>query len=54
MFYEHMDTPVLADLQKLTREDSGCCEEDLPRAMANRDRWQERVKESCQHDMMTH
>ena len=35
----HMDTPVLADLQKLTFicADIGCHLEDLPRMMADRD-----------------
>ena len=27
--------------------DTGCSLEDLPRAMDNRDRWQERVREIC-------
>ena len=46
MFCEHlhMDTPVLADQQRLTWincMDIGCSLEDLPRAMAYRDgRWE--------------
>ena len=43
----HMDTPVLAKEQKLTFSccvNTGCHLEDLQSAMANRDRWQERVK----------
>ena len=42
-----MDTPVLADQQKLTFiscVDTECYLEDLPSAMVDRDVWQERVK----------
>ena len=34
--------------------DTGCCPEDLPRAMNDREEWRERVQgyPCCQHDMM--
>ena len=47
----HMDTPVLADQQKTyiyqLCADLGYHLENLPRAMAERNEWQERVKGIC-------
>ena len=48
-----MDSLVLAMQHKLKfissvqYVDTIYCQEDLPRAMTNRDRWQERVKGTC-------
>ena len=36
--------PARAYIQQLC-EDTGCCPEDLPRAMNNREEWQERVRD---------
>ena len=44
---QHMDTPVLANQQKLTFINSVQTTDDLPRAMADRDGWWERVKGIC-------
>ena len=43
--------PARTYIQQLC-EDTGCCPEDLPRAMNDREEWRERVKDirACQHD----
>ena len=38
--------PVRTYIQQLC-EDTGCCPEDLPRAMNDREEWQERVRDIC-------
>ena len=42
--------PVRTNIQQLC-EDTGCCPEDLPEAMNDREEWWERVRH-IQHDMM--
>ena len=42
--------PARTYIQQLC-EDTGCCPEDLPRAMNDREEWRERVRD-IQHDMM--
>ena len=45
--------PARTYIQQLC-EDTGCCPEDLPRAMNDREEWRERVMDipCCQHDKM--
>ena len=45
--------PARTYIQQLC-EDTGCCPEDLPRAMNDREEWRKRVRDipCCQHDMM--
>ena len=45
--------PARTYIQQLC-EDTGCCPEDLPRAMNDREEWRERVRDirATQHDMM--
>ena len=46
--------PARTYIQQLC-EDKGCCPEDLPRAMDDKEEWRERTRDiypCCQHDMM--
>ena len=45
--------PARTYIQQLC-EDTGCCPEDLPRAMNDREEWRERVRDirAAEHDMM--
>ena len=42
---EKAGRPARTYIQQLS-EDTGCCPEDLPRAMNDREKWRERVRDS--------
>ena len=41
----HMAVQKQDDQHEHTYEDTGCCPEDLPRAMNDREEWRERVRD---------
>ena len=44
MAVQKQDDPARTYIQQLC-EDTGCCPEDLPRAMNDREEWRERVRD---------